>query len=832
MKLLTELTDGLSSDAIVILEFIGALNKDSNGEIHKYCLYNLGPILEEVDNYILPEMIDTAESFDLMILDEKLTNGLNLLKERIQHLKVDSDLRSLTCPDLNDRKLMQGYMVDFPLYSLIPYVPSDITDREKFRRYKGAIILAANELKLHAVEKNKNYTSALKSASAALRLMTESPLFSHLPKIQNQSLQEIYEEFESGTFEGTPTLAPTEIEYIRAITTVFRFTSEKTGGGLRRKSPREIEVDTSEGQSNISIRSVRATKYSTPDLRVAKKSGLALAELASDTELITQHSVKDDDLDESALPDRPAQSLARQALSRQRQLEGIEKGAQLLPFATNRLTPGELAVFFENTEKAAGKDLLDLMKIEAAAVLQTAFWLSKKLQESLHLIIYANHTNLPKVIPNGFIGYLQNSKEWVVPAIKPKGAPRHKGVDLSAAVPVQDFIRLPDVGATHKYLCKLSAWERSRFSKEGVRAFMSNGIFIVIACQDILKSVKNDTHGRVTFARLKDSVFMSLLDECQDKATAILTLARPHRLGDTQLHYSTVPTRKLRQIYLETSRNIVTSILFENESISLESCNLDIDDFRYESSDDYVGCPIRPTEESMSKIAKELALAIEYKRHPLIDAQSRVDYFNLYTSYTIFLLWHLTGIRAVSNPIPVLDCIDFDNSLLLASDKDDYTCFNTRLVPLVSVLLQQLKYYLFFQDNYIKNYFLQYPKRKTKFKHKLLKANSVFYFIQLNDGIQYPVEASPSAVMDQVRKISPWFGLPENCQRPRLRSFLLERDCPAQWVDALLGHWTRGEEPWHRFASTSQFRITQGLKGYLEEIASLDGWKAIKGGVI
>jgi hypothetical protein len=83
--------------------------------------------------------------------------------------------------------------------------------------------------------------------------------------------------------------------------------------------------------------------------------------------------------------------------------------------------------------------------------------------------------------------------------------------------------------------------------------------------------------------------------------------------------------------------------------------------------------------------------------------------------------------------------------------------------------------------------------------------------------------------MAQIRNVSPWFGLPENSHRSRLRSVLLERSCPPQWIDALLGHWTRGEEPWHRFASTSLSRVIEGLRGHLEEIAHQDGWTAIKG---
>jgi hypothetical protein len=89
--------------------------------------------------------------------------------------------------------------------------------------------------------------------------------------------------------------------------------------------------------------------------------------------------------------------------------------------------------------------------------------------------------------------------------------------------------------------------------------------------------------------------------------------------------------------------------------------------------------------------------------------------------------------------------------------------------------------------------------------------------------------AYPGAIYETVRRYSPWFGLPENCQRARLRSLLLDRECPPQWIDALMGHWTRGEEPWHRFATTALSRICDGLREHLNAIAAADGWRALRG---
>jgi hypothetical protein len=178
-------------------------------------------------------MQDFADASDQGWAKGEISIGVDQLLDKIQRLRPDSGWITEVCPDLADRKLMQGYIGDYPLYCLIPYLPSEAIDVEKFRQYKSVVLLCGLELRRQAAEKEKDYRAALKSAADALRLITNSPLLKYLPEIDDMSLADVH--------EGLGTLAPgerfaatkAELGYVRALTTLLKFVVDKTGGTPR-----------------------------------------------------------------------------------------------------------------------------------------------------------------------------------------------------------------------------------------------------------------------------------------------------------------------------------------------------------------------------------------------------------------------------------------------------------------------------------------------------------------------------------------------------------------------------------------------------------------------
>lgn len=57
-----------------------------------------------------------------------------------------------------------------------------------------------------------------------------------------------------------------------------------------------------------------------------------------------------------------------------------------------------------------------------------------------------------------------------------------------------------------------------------------------------------------------------------------------------------------------------------------------------------------------------------------------------------------------------------------------------------------------------------------------------------------------------------------NTHRRFLRTELIERRCPPEVIDAFLGHWQQGEEPYGPFSSFSARSYVETLRTYLEPL--------------
>ena len=77
-------------------------------------------------------------------------------------------------------------------------------------------------------------------------------------------------------------------------------------------------------------------------------------------------------------------------------------------------------------------------------------------------------------------------------------------------------------------------------------------------------------------------------------------------------------------------------------------------------------------------------------------------------------------------------------------------------------------------------------------------------------------------------RLSDFSSLPVNANRHYLRSHLRRRGCPPEIVDAMLGHWQNGQEPWGGFSAMSPVHYARVLSQYLPPLLSDDGWVSIK----
>lgn len=69
---------------------------------------------------------------------------------------------------------------------------------------------------------------------------------------------------------------------------------------------------------------------------------------------------------------------------------------------------------------------------------------------------------------------------------------------------------------------------------------------------------------------------------------------------------------------------------------------------------------------------------------------------------------------------------------------------------------------------------------------------------------------------------------PANVHRRFMRTTLLDRDCPPEVVDAWMGHWNTGQEPWGAMSSFSYGDFVEELRKHLVPVLDELGFVAIR----
>jgi len=204
----------------------------------------------------------------------------------------------------------------------------------------------------------------------------------------------------------------------------------------------------------------------------------------------------------------------------------------------------------------------------------------------------------------------------------------------------------------------------------------------------------------------------------------------------------------------------------------------------------------------------EVRNLIESLRENLVEQiPNRTDeaYFRWYHN-TFVIYTHLyqsldTSLRAISAPndlfrIATKSVLDFGLAHACLSDKDTAYSSKARLVPIRKPLQKQF-------ENYEKHLdCLGVHIKSAQFDIENASRISPFFIFDSGRSIQ---DLTPS-VFEKALKHYSDYDIPANFHRGFLRSQLLARGCPAEVVDAHLGHANFGESPFSRL-STFDYRL-------------------------
>ena len=218
---------------------------------------------------------------------------------------------------------------------------------------------------------------------------------------------------------------------------------------------------------------------------------------------------------------------------------------------------------------------------------------------------------------------------------------------------------------------------------------------------------------------------------------------------------------------------------------------------------------------------------------------------NIYTIYTLLFLNYSTGYRGVKNPLQNFEDYDASSKSLLIKDKDNVDGYMTRVVYVPSGLAIQLEYYSEYRKSLMN--MLNLINRGSKITNAftlnfhpnlLSQCNSTeieaikstyhkrdycfpfLFFLKKNMGFN---ELTPSKYLDLLS----WKGLEDNSGRHFFRTYLVQHDCRTEVIDAAMGHWKHGNEPYGPYSCLSPHLVKQEIMPYLENMVQECGWKAI-----
>jgi hypothetical protein len=209
-------------------------------------------------------------------------------------------------------------------------------------------------------------------------------------------------------------------------------------------------------------------------------------------------------------------------------------------------------------------------------------------------------------------------------------------------------------------------------------------------------------------------------------------------------------------------------------------------------------------------------------------------YHNAYTLYTIhFHLW-ATGARAVRDPLPDLRFVDPSIGLVLLCDKSAADYYGTRLVWVGADYLKHLVYYRTHLEAVAERTLIHRPELHAAHRRTMdhwrgagppgvPKGGLESLFYELTDS---GLEALTPEIATDAR-MPPQLALPPNCNRHFLRTYLCDLGCRSDLVDAQLGHWHHGTEPWGASSSLTPRGFAQVMRRYLGTLTRDLGFRPV-----
>lgn len=348
---------------------------------------------------------------------------------------------------------------------------------------------------------------------------------------------------------------------------------------------------------------------------------------------------------------------------------------------------------------------------------------------------------------------------------------------------------------------------------------------------DFFSSVNSRHATRLTANRISDYLFDVLArQDGADLTTAMFIIGREHFLGRNPSYYTSISVTQLQALYTKLCKEIGGRHFREKPRDNQGRVDSDLaDPWPVNDQTSHVGSPFRPTNCTVAILVTELKKSLKNSVQSDSSVLKIMRVHNNMTRYTAFLIAFSTGFRAIRDPFLSAAEIDWQSGFAVLSDKDNEDSYNSRMIWLPPVCLQQLQFFREHQQNALYRFNILIPGIFSNPDRPRRDAPGRYMFFAGFDSVNAGYAATtlgPKLLGKNLRSV---YALPFNSSRHYLRSCLLERKCPVEVINAFMGHFERGEEPWGVYSGFSPLAYRDALMDKLVPLLNEDGWEALCG---
>jgi len=185
---------------------------------------------------------------------------------------------------------------------------------------------------------------------------------------------------------------------------------------------------------------------------------------------------------------------------------------------------------------------------------------------------------------------------------------------------------------------------------------------------------------------------------------------------------------------------------------------------------------------------------------------------------------HLAFYDSIS-PIVDAETIDMERVYMAARWDKGTADYRIRFVYLAPVVLDQIRFY---REHMQAVYAILGVVNPSLFD--LVKTNDCegvpLNLFWLADEVA-PLELMTPGKAKELLKNEFNYVIPQNAGRHYLKYHLIKAGCSPELVEAQLGHWEAGQEPWGPFSNLDPLDFARQMAGYIPDIMESSGWRVL-----